>query len=147
MPAAPVPDTEAEYAALVAAFADATIPFETWRHHQTHLLVALWYTALYPEPEALDRVRAGIQGILAANGIENTPTNGYHETITAVWIRLIFAFQADSYHGTFTDLARAVLREFGAQEVLFRYYSRDRIFSVEARAGWVEPDVQPLPRA
>jgi hypothetical protein len=28
--------------------------------------------------------------------------------------------------------------------MLFEYYSRDRLFSIEARAGWAEPDLRPL---
>jgi hypothetical protein len=28
---------------------------------------------------------------------------------------------------------------------VMRHYSRARLFSVDARRGWVEPDLEPLP--
>jgi hypothetical protein len=33
----------------------------------------------------------------------------------------------------------------GRREWPLRFYSRERLFSVEARLGWVEPDLEALP--
>lgn len=145
MPPAPLPPDDAAYAALVASFADGTIPFETWRHHRTHLIVALWHVHQYPAPEALDRMRAGILGILAANGIRTTPDNGYHETITAAWLRLLAGFLAKAPPAPLPALAEDAVAAFADQEILLRHYSRERILSPEARAAWVEPDIEALP--
>jgi hypothetical protein len=32
-----------------------------------------------------------------------------------------------------------------ARDVLTRHYSKALLFSVEARRGWIEPDLEPLP--
>jgi len=34
---------------------------------------------------------------------------------------------------------------FGKPEWLLAYWSHPRLFSVEARHAWIEPDIQPLP--
>jgi len=34
---------------------------------------------------------------------------------------------------------------FGNKDWLLAYWSKERLFSVEARRAWVEPDLAPLP--
>ena len=144
-PGAPLPADEHAYAALVASFEDQSLPFEVWRHHRTHLIVAVYYLCHVPEAEALDRIRAGIHRILAANGIQSTPTNGYHETITRVWIRLLAAHLATVADRPLVQRAASALELAQDQQLLLRYYTEARLLSAEARAGWVEPDLAPLP--
>lgn len=144
MAPAPIPADEAEYSALVASFEDASVPFETWRHHRTHLIVALWFARALPEAEAVARVRAGILGILAANGIQSTPTSGYHETITRVWVALLADYLAGAAPAPLPELVAGALDALSDQELLLRFYTRERLLSPEARAGWVEPDLAPL---
>jgi hypothetical protein len=40
---------------------------------------------------------------------------------------------------------RLMETELGGSGWLLTYWSKDRLFSVEARRGWVSPDLQPLP--
>jgi hypothetical protein len=35
--------------------------------------------------------------------------------------------------------------EFGKSDWLLAYWTKERLFSVEARRVWVEPDIRPLP--
>jgi hypothetical protein len=94
---------------------------------------------------ALNRMRQGIQRFAAAAGVPQK----YHETITVLWMRLLADIKA---RGAVGELA-GVLRthpELADKDLPLKYYSRDRLFSDEARSGWVEPDRQtltPLPGA
>lgn len=41
-------------------------------------------------------------------------------------------------------LVNEALVRFADKRMLLRFYSRDRLMSPEARAGWVEPDLAPF---
>jgi hypothetical protein len=43
-----------------------------------------------------------------------------------------------------TALANEVVRRFASKEILFDYYSRERVMSPEAKAAWIERDLRPL---
>ena len=127
-------------------FEICAIPLEQW-NHRAHLTIAYLLLRAYPLEEATDRMGTGIQKYNAAHGIEQTPTGGYHETLTAAWMRVLHATMtvyghADSAEQFFDQhphlLSKVMLRLF---------YSRARIMCDQARYGWVEPDLAPLPRA
>jgi hypothetical protein len=136
--------TTEEILALVRRFDDCTLPREEWTH-AAHLTVALWHLLQYDWPEAVRRVRLGIQRYNAAHGIRTTPTGGYHETLTLFWLRRVRAFlegernEARSLVHLANELAAAADKSLPLE-----YYTRERLFSPEARAGWVEPDLRPL---
>jgi hypothetical protein len=79
-------------------------------------------------------------------GVENTDTGGYHETITQASLRgaraFIAAHEAASLHVLVNDL---LVSPLGDPDWLFTYWSRGRLFSVEARRVWVDPDLRALP--
>lgn len=130
---------------LVARFADCTLPCVEWTH-AAHLTVGLWHAWRYPADEALDRVRTGILQYNVACNVPTTPTRGYHETITRLYMLLI-----DHYLATAPDrtdllaLVNDLLATHGQRELPLQYYTRERLFSAEARADWVPPDLRPLP--
>ena len=136
--------TTGEILSLVRRFEDCTLPREEWTH-AAHLTVALWHLLQFDWPEAVARVRRGIKRYNAAHGIVETPTGGYHETLTLFWLRTVRAFlEAER------NEARALVHlanELAAthdKSLPFSYYTRERLFSPEARAAWVEPDLKPL---
>ena len=129
---------------LLRRFEDCTLPREEWTH-AAHLTVALWHLLQFDWPEAVARVRRGIKRYNAAHGILTTPTGGYHETLTIFWLRAVRAFlEAER------NEARALVHlanELAAthdKSLPLSYYTRERLFSPEARATWVEPDLKPL---
>lgn len=136
---------DAEVPRLAAAFEQGAVPKAEWTH-RAHLLVGLWYASRLPEADALGVVRAGILQLNGAHGVPTTPTRGYHETITRAYLRLIAGFVAEDV-GLDGWAARAerLLARYGEKDCLLRYYTRDRLMSSEARFGWVEPDLRPLP--
>ena len=68
-------------------------------------------------------------------------------TITRAYVQLLGAFLRTRPDGEALDASVAALlaSPLAARDVLTRHYSKTLLFSVEARRGWVEPDLEPLP--
>ena len=132
--------------AIAARFEAAAIPAGEWTH-ETHLMMGAWHVARFGPDAALDRLRAGIRALNAAHGTIDSDTRGYHETITRAYVRLIAGFLRGRPDGETIDASVAALlaSPLAARDRLTQHYSRERLFSVGARKGWVEPDLEPLP--
>lgn len=129
---------------LVKGFENQTLLGEQDWTHRDHLSTAAYYCITDPEC-AVDRMRAGIQALNKARGVETTPTGGYHETLTIAWTRIIAGHLRTLDDLQSTQKVNSVVENFEDRKTALRYYSRDRIMSLEARYGWVEPDLEPLP--
>jgi hypothetical protein len=137
-------DTAEEVERVIARFGDGTLPHAEWTH-RAHLTVALWYASHHPPAEALDLVRAGILRLNAAHGVPTTPTRGYHETITRLYMHMVGRYvEQEGRTGDWAERANRFVAQSGSRELPLRYYSEARLNSPEARAAWVEPDVLPL---
>jgi hypothetical protein len=130
---------------LAARFVVPSLRNAEWTH-VAHLAVGAWYVDRYGADDALPRLREGIRRLNVSIGGANTSSAGYHETITAAYVRLIAAYLEACPPGL--PLAARVDRLLGSplagRDMLFTFYSRDRLLSTEARAAWVEPDLAPL---
>jgi hypothetical protein len=81
-----------------------------------------------------------------ATGGANTDTVGYHETITQASLRAARRFLTESPPGPLHATCNALMASpLGDPDWLLMYWSRERLFSVEARRARVEPDLQELP--
>src|SRR5262249_15701804 len=112
-----------------------------------HLTVALWYISRHTADSALVMLRDRIRRYNEAVGVQNTDTGGYHETLTRIFVNGIAAFLS---HCTFPGTSIATLHalldsELADKKWPLRFYSRERINSTEARRGWIEPDLNPMP--
>ena len=129
---------------LVEAFVSCTLPKEKWTH-DAHLRVGLWHLLHYSPSESMERLRQNIKKYNVACGIENTETQGYHETITRFYVWLINRFiQQTDCSEPIDLLADELINRYGDKSLPFSYYSRDRLISKTARLQWVEPDLKPL---
>ena len=129
---------------LVKAFNSLTLPREQW-NHDAHLKVGLWYLLHYSPDESLKRLRQNIKQYNVACGINNTETQGYHETITQFYIWLINHFIQQIDCSQSIDLIADTLIDcYGDKSVIFSYYSKDRLMSKTARIQWIEPDLKSL---
>ena len=129
---------------LVEAFLSRTLPKEEWTH-EAHLKVGLWHLLHYSPSESIKRLRQSIKQYNVACGIENTETQGYHETITRFYVWLIDRFvQQTNCSGSIDLLGDELINRYGDKSLVFKYYSRDRLMSKQARLNWVEPDLKPL---
>jgi hypothetical protein len=134
--------TDEEILDLVAQFEACRWPYERWTH-RAHLAVATVYLSRHSFPEALIRMREGIQAYNRACG----DPDGYHETITVVFLTLIRNFLAA--HSKPHSLAATVADLFAHFDTKspLTYYSPERLSSPAAKHGWLEPDLKPLPLA
>jgi hypothetical protein len=136
----PTMDTEQ----LAQEFINRTLPKSAWTH-QAHLRVGLWHARRYSPREALDLLRERIRGYNESVGGENTPTAGYHETITRFYLAIIGQFVASvDLRRSTEELEQELIKRFGDKELPLRYFTRERLHSTEARLGWLEPDLLPL---
>lgn len=135
--------TDADF---LARFEAGALPRAEWTH-AAHVRVA--FLCLRAEGDferAVRRIRRGIWHHNEARGIANTSTSGYHETLTQAWGRLVAAALAHDA-GASADAAAFLSAHpwLLRQETLLEHYSRPRLMSPEARAGWLPPDLLPLP--
>ncbi len=130
---------------VARAFVACTLAEADWTH-AAHLQVGLWHRLRMPAAEMLDALRERINAYRIARGRENTDTDGYHETITRFYVLMIdrWVAEADTTR-PLDELADEMLARLGDRELPFRYWSRDRLLSPEARRTWVAPDLAPLP--
>lgn len=136
--------TTEDILSLVRRFEDCTLPREEWTH-AAHLTVALWHLLVYDWAEAVARIRAKIQRYNAAHGIRTTPTGGYHETLTLFWLHHVRAFLEDGRNEARALVALANdLADSADKSLPLTFYTRELLFSTEARASWVEPDLKSL---
>lgn len=137
------PDLES----FASRFQSCDLKRAEWTHH-AHLAVGAWHIDRYGRDEALPRLRSGIRKLNESFGNRNTDTDGYHETITAAYVHLIWDFLRQCPDGMALEECVALLLRgpLAAKDVLLRYYSEGLLMSREARSSWVEPDLLPLGR-
>lgn len=134
-----------QIAAIGRGLLTRTLPKADWTH-AAHFAAALWLLACCPEVNAGQTMPAMIRAYNEATGVANTDSSGYHETITQASLRAARAFLAEHrllpLHAVCNELMASSL---GKSDWPLAYWSRPRLFSIEARRTWVEPDLQPLP--
>jgi len=118
-----------------------TLPKSQWTH-ATHFAAALWLMEL----NASDAMPSVIRAYNVATGVANTDISGYHETITKASLRAARAFRAERPHLALFEVCNALMTSrFGRSDWVLDHWSRERLFSKEARGSWLEPDLLPLP--
>ncbi len=125
--------------ALWTQFTAGTLPSQGWTHRE-HLRVAWMFLERVPLDEAHILMRVGIIRLNAAHGLVETASRGYHETLTRVWLVLVAAARR-AQRGTDSERFLEAHGEALGRQAPLRHYARERLFSAEARARFVEPDV------
>ena len=86
-----------------------------------------------------------IRAFNISKGGVNTDTEGYHQTLTIFYLRVLAKYYAEYKHMPFTKLCEAVLSlEIGERQYPLSHYSKNVLFSVKARKSWVEPNLKPI---
>lgn len=129
---------------LLAAFESCTLPCDKWTH-VAHIRVGYLYASQFDRTTATVRMRSGLHALNAIHGTPESLDRGYHETITVAFMRLICT--AIQEHGTFQSSEAFCQRcpELLNKSALLRFYSRDRLMTLEAKRRFIEPDLAPLP--
>jgi len=128
---------------LFDSFEKRSLLKEDWTH-AAHLTVALFYCLNYPFGVARNLMRDGIYWLNDAHGTPNTETSGYHETMTCFWMTMVKDFlETRRKDEGLAVLANDLVESYGDTKLPFKFYSRELLFSVEARLGYVAPDLKP----
>src|SRR5690348_3249019 len=123
-----------------------TLPRLEWTH-EAHLAATTYLLLRHPEidldaelPDLIRRFNESVGGV-------NSDTEGYHETITRVFLHgvRLFLTEADRSEPVHELVNELLLSPMGRRDWPFRFYSRERLFSVEARRHFVTPDLAALP--
>lgn len=111
--------------------------------HRAHVRLAYTYLAEADTEAAQERMRAAIQGFLQHHGI--APAK-YHETLTRAWILAVghFIHRCGNTASADEFIERSPL--LLDSKIMMTHYSAGLLFSPEARAAFVEPDLDPIPR-
>jgi hypothetical protein len=121
-------------------FLARTLPKREWTH-EAHLSTCAWLILerpdIAPERELPDLIRGYNESV----GGVNDATHGYHETITQIFIRAVRGHVAGTEGMALHERVNALLSSpQGCRGWPLHFYSKERLFSKEARLGWVEPD-------
>jgi hypothetical protein len=114
--------------------------------HEAHLAACSWIMIERPDINPSADMRGIISSYNQAVGGVNDDSQGYHETITQVYIAAVRAHLHERIKGEalWNSVNRLLLSPRGKRDLPLQYYSRERLFSVAARREFVEPDLRPL---
>jgi hypothetical protein len=132
--------TDADIRRIVAGLLGSTLPRADWTH-EAHLAaisaILLEHPDIHPERD----MRGIISGYNLSVGGVNDDSQGYHETMTQFWIASARAFHAGTRGSLLGRVNNYIASPEGRRDAPLRFYSRERMFSVEARRAAVEPDL------
>ena len=125
---------------------DRTLPRTDWTH-EAHLAATTYLLLRRPDidldtqlPDTIRRYNESVGGV-------NSDTEGYHETITRTFLYGVRLFLdttggRDPLHEVVNEL---LLSPMGRRDWPLRFYSRERLFSVDARRLFIPPDLGEMP--
>ena len=123
-----------------------TLPRDEWTH-EAHLAATTYLLTRRPDIDVDRQLPGIIRRYNESVGGVNSDSEGYHETITRLFLRGVRLFLAESDTGEpLQELVNELLLSpMGRRDWPLRFYSRERLFSVEARRAFVTPDLAALP--
>ena len=111
--------------------------------HRAHIRLAYTYLAENDAETALALMRTALVAFLQHHGLD---VSKYHETMTQAWILAVRHFMATSHASASADAFIEDNPTMLDARIIMTHYSTDLLFSVEARARFVEPNLDPIPR-
>ena len=137
--------SDEEIASIALGMLDLSLPKPRWTH-AAHFAAALWLISCRRDLNASHAMPGFIRAYNEATGVANSDTEGYHETITQASLRAARSFLLqDPVRSLFETCNALMASPLGKSDWLLTYWTHARLFSVEARRNWVEPDLRPLP--
>jgi hypothetical protein len=109
--------------------------------HRQHVRMAWLYTRLYGPAEAEERATHGLLNLVRQHGVPQK----YNDTLTRAWVRVVAHHLAQGAPTRDFDVFIAGFPALSRGDLMLRHYSAEVLWSDEARVGWVEPDITPLP--
>ena len=110
--------------------------------HRAHIRLAYIYLVEGTTKQAIQRMRSALMGLLK----HADPSKKYHETLTEAWILAVHHFMNKTENSEsaddFIDKNTVMLNS----NIMMTHYSAEVLFSDEARAEFVQPNLNPIPR-
>jgi hypothetical protein len=132
---------------LLRKFEERTLPKAEWTH-AARLKVGLIYCCLYQFDRACNQMGNGSYWLNVAHATPNDEAGGYHETLTIFWLRLVWRFlEKRGRNEDLTILAGELIKFYTDPNLPLKFYSRELLFSREAREHYVKPDLPSCPIA
>ena len=138
--------SDAEIEHLGEGLLARTLARPEWTH-EAHLAATTYLLLKRPDIDIDKELPGIIRRFNESVGGVNSDTEGYHETITRVFLRgvRLFLAEADTSEPLHELVNELLLSPMGKRDWPLRFYSPERLFSVDARRRFVEPDLQALP--
>ena len=118
---------------IAAGLLDRSLPKSRWTH-EGHLLACVSLVRHHGAVEALAILRGAIPPYNEATGVANTPTSGYHDTITVYYV-----WAVDHLLSVGLDTPSILVDPLVERTALLRWWDKETLMSSAARAAWTEP--------
>jgi hypothetical protein len=137
---------DAEIIHIAEGMIACTLPRPEWTH-EAHLATTTYILTRRPDID----IDADLPGLIrryneSVGGV-NSDSEGYHETITRVFLHgvRLFLLEANLEEPLHELVNELLLSPMGRRDWPMRFYTPARLFSVEARRAFVPPDIGALP--
>lgn len=132
--------TDEEVRRVAQGLLACTLPRAEWTH-EGHLAAVSVLVIEHPDMPLETALRGIISAYNVSVGGVNDSRQGYHETLTRYWIASARAFHSGGVGPICERVNSFIASPAGRRDAPMRHFSRELLFSVEARLGWVEPDL------
>lgn len=112
-------------------------------NHRAHLRLAYIYLAETNPDQSAELMRETLNRFLIHNGVDPSK---YHETITKAWILAVHHFMNKTGNSNSADDFIDKNPEMLDKSIMMTHYSAEVLFSDQARAEFVQPDLDPIPK-
>ncbi|WP_338426716.1 hypothetical protein [Sphingopyxis kveilinensis] len=138
-------ERDSDIHALGEGLLACTLPRAAWTH-EAHLAACLWLLTERSNIDIDAEIGTIIRRFNESVGGVNDDRQGYHDSITRTYVAGVRLFLSETAETGLTARVNALLfSDMGRRDWPLRFYGRELLFSVAARRGFVEPDLQPLP--
>ena len=139
-------ENDAEIIRLGEGLVVRTLPRSDWTH-EAHLAATTYLLTRRPDIDLDAELPGIIRSYNESVGGVNDDTQGYHETITRVFLHgvRLFLSEADPRMPLHDLVNELLLSPMGKRDWPLRFYSQERLFSMDARRAFVTPDLRALP--
>jgi hypothetical protein len=111
--------------------------------HHAHVRLAYTYLVENDPQAATALMRSALLAFLRHHGIDAAK---YHETLTRAWILAVRHFMESSPPSASADAFIANDPRILDSKIMLTHYSAGLLFSPQAREGFVEPDLEEIPK-
>ena len=134
--------SDADVERIGEGFLACTLPRAEWTH-EAHLATTAWLLLRRPDVDIDAELPGLIRRYNESVGGVNSDSEGYHETITRLFLHgaRLFLSEADANDPLYELVNELLLSPMGRRDWPLRFYSAERLFSVEARLNFIPPDL------